>query len=56
MPLTLEQEERHKERVRDVLRKEVGREPTEEEVEQLANDLVALAEIFIESEIEKRRL
>ena len=47
MPLTPEQEERHKERVRDVLRKE-GKEPAEEEVEKLANDLVALAEIFFE--------
>jgi len=56
MPLNPEQEEHHKERVRDVLRKEGGREPTEEEVGRLADDLVALAEIFISTIEDKHRL
>ena len=53
--LTHEQEERHKEKIRELLIKQ-GEEPTDEKVEQFLHELVALAEIFVESEMEKRRL
>lgn len=54
MPLNAEREEYYKEKIRDLLLKE-GKEPTEEKVEQFLHDLVALAEIFIESKVERRR-
>jgi len=53
--IPVERKEYYREEIRKLLLKQ-GEESTEEKVEHILHDLEALAEIFVESEIEKRRL